>query len=99
VNPWPFTSVVKIGSGQPRLGRDHDSRVKCATSADRQKLVYQPCSQLRTALGSSLIRVTLDTFMMIINGDDYNYGFWYFLLEGVLLGNNFGLLLKHVVFY
>jgi hypothetical protein len=26
--------------------------------------------------------------MMMINGDDYNYGLWYFLLEGVLLGNN-----------
>jgi hypothetical protein len=25
--------------------------------------------------------------MMMVNGDDYNYGFWYFLLEGVLLGN------------
>jgi hypothetical protein len=22
VNPWPFTSVVKIGSGQPRLERE-----------------------------------------------------------------------------
>jgi hypothetical protein len=29
--------------------------------------------------------------MMMINGDDYNSGFWYFLLEGVLLGNNLGL--------
>jgi hypothetical protein len=26
--------------------------------------------------------------MMMINGDDYNYGIWYFFLEGVLLGNN-----------
>jgi hypothetical protein len=33
-------------------------------------------------------------FMMMITGDDYNYGLWYFLLEGVLLGNNVGLLLK-----
>jgi hypothetical protein len=32
--------------------------------------------------------------MMIINYDDYNYGFWYFILEGVLLGNNLGLLQK-----
>jgi hypothetical protein len=32
VNPWPFTSVVNIGSAQPRLGRDHSSWVKCATS-------------------------------------------------------------------
>jgi hypothetical protein len=52
------------------------------------ELVYQPCSRLRVALGSSLIRRTSDTFMMMVNDDDYNYGFWYFLLEGVLLGNN-----------
>jgi hypothetical protein len=32
--------------------------------------------------------------MMMVNGDGYNYGFWYFLLEGVLLGNNLSLLLK-----
>jgi hypothetical protein len=34
VNPWPFTSVVKIGSVQLRLERDHDSWVKRATSAE-----------------------------------------------------------------
>jgi hypothetical protein len=33
VYPWPFTSVVKIGFVQPRLERDHDSWVKCTTSA------------------------------------------------------------------
>jgi hypothetical protein len=32
--------------------------------------------------------------MTMINSDDYNYGFSYFLLEGILLGNNMGLLLK-----
>jgi hypothetical protein len=26
--------------------------------------------------------------MMMISNDDYNYDLWYFLLEGVLLGNN-----------
>jgi hypothetical protein len=71
------------------LGRDNDSWVKCATSAECLK-----SSRLRAALGSSLIRVTLDTFMMMVNGDDYNCGFRYFLLEGVLLANNLGLLLK-----
>jgi hypothetical protein len=25
---------------------------------------------------------------MMISNDDYNYDLWYFLLEGVLLGNN-----------
>jgi hypothetical protein len=51
-------------------------------------LVYQPYSWLRAALGSSLIRRTLVTFMMVISNDDYNSDLWYFLLEGVLLGNN-----------
>jgi hypothetical protein len=70
VYPWPFTSVVKIGSVQPRMERDHDSWVKCTTSAECSKLVYQPSSQLRVALGSSLIRRTLVTFMMMFNNDD-----------------------------
>jgi hypothetical protein len=34
--------------------------------------------------------------MMMVNGDDYDYGFSYFLLDGVLLGNNLSLLLKLV---
>jgi hypothetical protein len=36
----------------------------------------------------------MDTFMMMFNDDDYNYGFWYFLLEGVL----FGLYTMHSIF-
>jgi hypothetical protein len=40
-----------------------------------------------TALGSSLIRRTLVAFMMMVNNDGYNFDLWYFLLEGVLLGN------------
>ena len=39
-------------------------------------------------MGSSLIRRTLVTFMMMISHDGYNFDLWYFLLEGVLLGNN-----------
>jgi hypothetical protein len=39
-------------------------------------------------LGSSLIRRTLVIFMMMVNNVGYNSDFWYFLLEGVLLGNN-----------
>jgi hypothetical protein len=31
---------------------------------------------------------------MMINNDGYNFDLWYFLLEGVLLGNNWVLLLK-----
>jgi hypothetical protein len=34
VYPWPFTSVVKNGSIQPRLKRDNDLWVKCTTSAE-----------------------------------------------------------------
>jgi hypothetical protein len=45
-------------------------------------------------LGSSLIRITLVTFMMMVNNDGYNFDLWYFLLEGVFLGNNWVLLLK-----
>jgi hypothetical protein len=67
---------------------NHDSWVKCATSTECYKLVYQSCSRLRAALGSSLIRRTLDAFMKMVNDDDYNSDLWYFLLEGVLLGNN-----------
>jgi hypothetical protein len=33
VYPWIFTSVVETGFVQARLERDHDSWVKCATSA------------------------------------------------------------------
>jgi hypothetical protein len=49
------------------------------------KLVYQPCSRLRAALGSSLIRDTPDTLqmmtlMMMINDGDFNYVFLVFLL-------------------
>jgi hypothetical protein len=69
VYPWPFTSVVKIGSVQPRLERDHDSWVKCTTSTECYKLVYQPSTQLRATLGYSLIRRTLVTYKMMINND------------------------------
>jgi hypothetical protein len=91
VNHWPFTSVVKISSVQPRLGRDHDSWVKCATSLECYKLIYQSCSRLRAALGAPLIRDTMITDDDENNngskGDDYGYGFRYsFLLEGVILG-------------
>jgi hypothetical protein len=43
---------------------------------------------IKSNLGSSLIRRTLNTLMMMVTIDDNNYGLWYFLLEGVLLGNN-----------
>jgi hypothetical protein len=51
------------------------------------EMVYQPSSWLRAILGSSLIRRTLVTFMMMVNNVGYNSDLWYFLLEGVLLGN------------
>jgi hypothetical protein len=44
---------------------------------------------VKSGLGSSLIRRTLVTFMMmVVSNDGYNFDLWYFLLEGVLLGNN-----------
>jgi hypothetical protein len=39
-------------------------------------------------MGSTLIRRILDTFLMMVNDDGYNYDLWYLLLEGVYLGNN-----------
>jgi hypothetical protein len=43
------------------------------------KLIYQPCSRLRAALGASLIRDTMiiddDEVSYGFNGDDYDYGF------------------------
>ena len=41
-----------------------------------------------SSLGILLIRRTLDTFMIMVNDDKYNFDLWYFLLEGVPLGNN-----------
>ena len=43
---------------------------------------------VKSSLGFSLIRRTLDTFMMMVNDDGYNSDLWCFLLEEVLLGNN-----------
>jgi hypothetical protein len=83
VYPWPFTSVVKIGSVQPRLGRDHDSWIKCALETGISAELT-----VRAALGSSLIRRTLVTFMMMVSNDGYNFDPLYFLLKEVHLGNN-----------
>jgi hypothetical protein len=41
-----------------------------------------------SSLVISLIRRTLSTFMMMISNDGYKSDLWYFLLEGVPLGNN-----------
>jgi hypothetical protein len=67
----PDTLPGHLGSGQwgvALLGQreNHGLWVKCATSAECQKLVYQLCSRLRVALGSSLIRDTLDSFMLMV---------------------------------
>jgi hypothetical protein len=43
---------------------------------------------MMVTLGSSLIRRTLVTFMMMVNNDGYNFDLWYFLLEEVHLGIN-----------
>jgi hypothetical protein len=62
-----------------RQNGNRDLWVKCTTSTECLKLVYQPSSWLRVALGSSLIRRTLDTFMMMINNDAIKSDLWYFL--------------------
>jgi hypothetical protein len=53
-----------------------------------KKLVYQPSSWLRASLGSSLIRKTLDTFMMMVNNGVTNPISGISSFEGVFLGNN-----------
>jgi hypothetical protein len=60
-----------MGISSPGQKGNHDSWVKCATSTEGMKLIYQPCSRLRAALGSSLIR---DTDVMRHNGFIYGFG-------------------------
>jgi hypothetical protein len=43
---------------------------------------------VKSSLGSSLIRRTLDTFMMMVNNDDINLISGISPFEGVLFGNN-----------
>jgi hypothetical protein len=43
---------------------------------------------VKSGLGFSLIRRISVTLIMMFNDDGYNYDLWYFLLEGVHLGNN-----------
>jgi hypothetical protein len=74
VNPLQFTSIVKMGSCKPRLGRDHDSWVKCYLCRGLETGISTVLTVM-SSLGAPLIRVTLDTFMMMLNVDDYNYGF------------------------
>jgi hypothetical protein len=51
-------------------------------------MLYQSSSQLRAALGSSLIRRTLGTFMMMVNNDVIHLISGNSSFEEVLLGNN-----------
>jgi hypothetical protein len=72
---------------------NHDLWVKCATSAEGMKLIYQPCSRLRAALGSSLIRDT--------DGSRYNGSFYYFGSMMIMRfprwgnGSQVGYMIKH----
>jgi hypothetical protein len=59
-----------------------------ATRGCRRRVPRAPSSWLRAALGSSLIRRTLDTFMMMVNNDVINLISCISSFEGVLLGNN-----------
>jgi hypothetical protein len=88
VNLWPFTSVVKIGSGQPRLERESRLVGKVCNLCRVLETGISHVLTVKSSLGSSLIRRTLDTLMMMVTNDNYNSGLWYFLLERVLLGNN-----------
>jgi hypothetical protein len=43
---------------------------------------------IKSSLGILFEYSNFGYFMMMVTDDEYNCGFWYFLLEGVLLGNN-----------
>jgi hypothetical protein len=84
VKPYRLTLVVFEGLIDPRQ-KGITTRGESVQPLQRvRKLVYQSCSWLWAALGAPLIWVTLDTILMMLNDDDYIYGIWYFLLEGVL---------------
>jgi hypothetical protein len=68
VKPYRLTLVVFEGFIDPR----HEGITTCGIVYNLcrvLKLVYQLSSRLRAALGSSLIRRPLDTYMMIVNND------------------------------
>jgi hypothetical protein len=77
-----------MGRLEPRADWESQLVGKLCNLCRVLEMVYQACSQLRAALGSSSIRRTLVTFMMMISNAGYNFDLWYFLLEGVLVGNN-----------
>jgi hypothetical protein len=56
VNPRPFTLVVKIGPCKTEARKGSRLMGKVCDLYRGMKLVYQSCSRLRVALGSSLIR-------------------------------------------
>jgi hypothetical protein len=60
VNPWPFTSVVKIGSGQPRLERESRLMGKVCNLCRVLETGMSAVLMVKSSLGSSLIRITSD---------------------------------------
>jgi hypothetical protein len=72
VNLWPFTLVVKIESCKTQAGKGSRLMGKVCDICSGMKLIYQPCSRLRAALGSSLIRYTDD---LRYNGSINDFGY------------------------
>jgi hypothetical protein len=61
VNLWPFTSVMKIGSGQPRLERESRLVGKVCNLCRVLETSISVVLTIKSSLGTSLIRITLDT--------------------------------------
>ena len=51
VKPCRLTLVVEIGSCKPRQERDHDSWVKCATSAEGSETGISAVLTVKSSLG------------------------------------------------
>jgi hypothetical protein len=61
VNLWSFTSVMKIGSGQPRLERESRLVGKVCNLCRVLETSISVVLTIKSSLGTSLIRITLDT--------------------------------------
>jgi hypothetical protein len=73
VYSWPFTSVVKIGSVQPRLERDHDSWVKCGTLGS--SFIRRTLDTFRIMVNNDVINLIsgISSFEGVLLGNNWVY--------------------------
>jgi hypothetical protein len=74
VNPWPFTSVVKIGSGQPRLERESRLVGKVCNLCRVLETGISVVLMVRSSLGILFDQNNFGYFMMMVTVDDNNSG-------------------------